>query len=85
MQQRLGLARLKGQCRRLRWKGYDTVNEIRHPDQFVFRFNEGGRVELVTLNDIASEFYRDAKAAQARILHRAKMRNKLRVIKGGKD
>jgi hypothetical protein len=61
------------------------VNETRHPDQFVFRFNEGGRVELVSLNDIASAFYRDAQAAQARILHRAKMRNKLRVIKGGKD
>ena len=61
------------------------MNDITRDDKYVFCFKEDGRIELVALNDIASQFYSDVQAQEARILHRAKMRNKLRVIKGGKD
>jgi hypothetical protein len=59
------------------------VNDVTRDDKFFFRFNEDGRIELVENSDIVAD--NKEQAELVRKLHRARMRNTLRVIKGGKD
>ena len=59
------------------------MNDVTRDDKFFFRFNEDGRIELVENSDIVAD--NKEQAELVRKLHRARMRNTLRVIKGGKD